>query len=210
MLFKTGKITTPYFSCAHRILTEIETPKKSDRMLPRRALENMDKSNNMEGAIQDGIICGSDDDEPDLEESDNVWKDEGISSHVLIGDYRVTAKVKVGRLEYVLASIDLPIHRIPTALIVNLEDPNITFMTRMVCYIPSIFSSEQGCFACKRVDLALIQVERYELDLASRDAVFAAQRETRRREGTTAEDTAATYDLYFLFNFFALIVLTGS
>ncbi|KAJ6563168.1 hypothetical protein B0H10DRAFT_2363280 [Mycena sp. CBHHK59/15] len=45
-------------------------------------------------------LC-SDDDEPDLEESDTVWQDEGISSHVLIGDYRVTAKVKVGRLEYV-------------------------------------------------------------------------------------------------------------
>ncbi|KAJ6547843.1 hypothetical protein B0H10DRAFT_2447483 [Mycena sp. CBHHK59/15] len=68
-------------------------------------------------------LC-SDDDEPDLEESDTVWQDEGISSHVLIGDYRVTAKVKVGRLEYVsgLPSI-YPIHRVPTALIVNLEDP---------------------------------------------------------------------------------------
>ncbi|KAJ6591877.1 hypothetical protein B0H10DRAFT_2233193 [Mycena sp. CBHHK59/15] len=40
-------------------------------------------------------LC-SDDDEPDLEESDTVWQDEGISSHVLIGDYRVTAKVKLG------------------------------------------------------------------------------------------------------------------
>ncbi|KAJ6550908.1 hypothetical protein B0H10DRAFT_2447027 [Mycena sp. CBHHK59/15] len=68
-------------------------------------------------------LC-SDDDEPDLEESDTVWQDEGISSHVLIGDYRVTEKVKVGRLEYVsgLPSI-YPIHRVPTALIVNLEDP---------------------------------------------------------------------------------------
>ncbi|KAJ6543345.1 hypothetical protein B0H10DRAFT_2443547 [Mycena sp. CBHHK59/15] len=176
-------------------------------------------------------LC-SDDDEPDLEESDNVWKDEGISSHVLIGDYRVTAKVKVGRLEYVsgLPSI-YPIHRIPTALIVNLEDPKyniydkdgvlhtVDFLIKnkdndswksssgtadtdvQVMFEPGeppircrrSRMSCKGCFACKRVDLALIQVERYELDLASRDAVFAAQRETRRREGTTAEDTAATF-----------------
>ncbi|KAJ6605718.1 hypothetical protein B0H10DRAFT_2440161 [Mycena sp. CBHHK59/15] len=176
-------------------------------------------------------LC-SDDDEPDLEESDTVWQDEGISSHVLIGDYRVTAKVKVGRLEYVsgLPSI-YPIHRVPTALIVNLEDPKyniydkdgvlhtVDFLIKnkdndswksssgtadtdvQVMFEPGqppircrrSRMSCKGCFACERVDPVLIQVERYELDPASRDAVFAAQRETRRREGTTAEDTTATF-----------------
>ncbi|KAJ6550901.1 hypothetical protein B0H10DRAFT_2202252, partial [Mycena sp. CBHHK59/15] len=182
--------------------------------------------------ISTAIDLCSDDDEPDLEESDTVWQDEGISSHVLIGDYRVTAKVKVGRLEYVSGlPLIYPIHRVPTALIVNLEDPKyniydkdgvlhtVDFLIKnkdndswksssgtadtdvQVMFEPGqppircrrSRMSCKGCFACERVDPVLIQVERYELDPASRDAVFAAQRETRRREGTTAEDTAATF-----------------
>ncbi|KAJ7225030.1 hypothetical protein C8J57DRAFT_1590778 [Mycena rebaudengoi] len=45
----------------------------------------------------------------------------------------------------------------------------------------------KGSYACERVDPKLINVVRWDLDLASRDAVFAAQRQTRREEGTTAE-----------------------
>ncbi|KAJ6573319.1 hypothetical protein B0H10DRAFT_1964097 [Mycena sp. CBHHK59/15] len=49
----------------------------------------------------------------------------------------------------------------------------------------------QGCHACSAVDEALLKVVRYDLDPKSRDAVFAAQRETRRNEGGTAERRAA-------------------
>jgi hypothetical protein len=46
----------------------------------------------------------------------------------------------------------------------------------------------KGSHACERVDPALIRVERYDLNPASRDAVFAARQETRRTEGATAEN----------------------
>ncbi|KAJ7469936.1 hypothetical protein B0H11DRAFT_2042902 [Mycena galericulata] len=49
----------------------------------------------------------------------------------------------------------------------------------------------RGAYACERVDLALLEVERRDLDPASRDAIFAAQRQTRREEGTTAERKVA-------------------
>ncbi|KAK7008311.1 hypothetical protein R3P38DRAFT_3280934 [Favolaschia claudopus] len=51
----------------------------------------------------------------------------------------------------------------------------------------------KGAHACERIDPALIQVARFDLDPATRDAVFAAQQDTRRREGTTVEDIVATY-----------------
>ncbi|KAJ6618034.1 hypothetical protein B0H10DRAFT_1947836 [Mycena sp. CBHHK59/15] len=51
----------------------------------------------------------------------------------------------------------------------------------------------QGCHACSAVDEALLKVVRYDLDPKSRDAVFAAQRETRRNEGGTAERRAAAF-----------------
>ncbi|KAJ7878223.1 hypothetical protein B0H13DRAFT_1892847 [Mycena leptocephala] len=45
----------------------------------------------------------------------------------------------------------------------------------------------KGSYVCERVDERLLDVTRRDLDPASRDAVFAAQRQTRREEGTTAE-----------------------
>ncbi|KAJ6549308.1 hypothetical protein DFH09DRAFT_1502776 [Mycena vulgaris] len=54
----------------------------------------------------------------------------------------------------------------------------------------------KGGHACERVNPKLMHVERYDLDPASRDAVFAAQQDTRRREGTTVEDrTAGFFDI---------------
>lgn len=49
----------------------------------------------------------------------------------------------------------------------------------------------RGAFACESIDPALLDVVRYELDPSSRDAVLAAQAETRRNEGTTPEQHAA-------------------
>ncbi|KAJ7933578.1 hypothetical protein B0H13DRAFT_1856083 [Mycena leptocephala] len=45
----------------------------------------------------------------------------------------------------------------------------------------------KGSYVCERVDERLLDVTRRDLDPASREAVFAAQRQTRREEGTTAE-----------------------
>ena len=54
-----------------------------------------------------------------------------------------------------------------------------------------IADSASGSYVCERVDERLVNVKRRDLDPASRDAVFAAQRQTRREEGTTAERKAA-------------------
>lgn len=49
----------------------------------------------------------------------------------------------------------------------------------------------KGAFACKFIDKSLLDVTRYELDPASRDAVLSAQADTRRNDGTTPEQSAA-------------------
>ncbi|KAJ7144653.1 hypothetical protein C8R44DRAFT_974048 [Mycena epipterygia] len=50
-----------------------------------------------------------------------------------------------------------------------------------------------GCHACSAVNPALLNVTRHELDITSRDAVFAAQRDTRRKEGETPEQRATAF-----------------
>ncbi|KAK6992570.1 hypothetical protein R3P38DRAFT_3084685 [Favolaschia claudopus] len=50
-----------------------------------------------------------------------------------------------------------------------------------------------GAYVCERVDPRLLEVERRDLDTASRDRVFAAQRQTRREEGTTGEQKAVEF-----------------
>ncbi|KAJ6582744.1 hypothetical protein B0H10DRAFT_2198444 [Mycena sp. CBHHK59/15] len=51
----------------------------------------------------------------------------------------------------------------------------------------------KGCHACSAVDPALLDITRYELDVTSRDAIFDAQRETRRNEGETPEQRATAF-----------------
>ncbi|KAF7374069.1 hypothetical protein MSAN_00287800 [Mycena sanguinolenta] len=63
-------------------------------------------------------------------------------------------------------------------------DPILCHRSRLKC---------KGAFACERVDPRLLEVVRRDLDPASRDAVFAAQRQTRRDEGTTAERRATQF-----------------
>jgi hypothetical protein len=49
----------------------------------------------------------------------------------------------------------------------------------------------RGAFTCENLDAALLaNVVRLELDPTSRNAVLATQAETRRSEGTTAEQHA--------------------
>lgn len=51
----------------------------------------------------------------------------------------------------------------------------------------------RGLFGCEpeNIDAALLEVTRFELDPAPRTAILAAQAETRRYEGTTAEHNVA-------------------
>ncbi|KAJ6596762.1 hypothetical protein B0H10DRAFT_1959922 [Mycena sp. CBHHK59/15] len=51
----------------------------------------------------------------------------------------------------------------------------------------------KGAFACENVDPALLSVVCHDLDPVSRYAVFAAQRETPWREGTTSESNATIF-----------------
>ncbi|KAJ7455398.1 hypothetical protein FB451DRAFT_1515958, partial [Mycena latifolia] len=63
-------------------------------------------------------------------------------------------------------------------------------------------STCKGAHACEQIDPTLLQVVRFELDPASRDAVIAAQGETRRKEGTTPEQHVA---LCFLLKFMKIV-----
>lgn len=51
-----------------------------------------------------------------------------------------------------------------------------------------IRSDCKGAYACDQLDPALRKVVRFELDSGPRDVIIAAQQETRRREGNTAEE----------------------
>ncbi|KAJ7170422.1 hypothetical protein C8R43DRAFT_830698, partial [Mycena crocata] len=62
------------------------------------------------------------------------------------------------------------------------EEPIRCRRARMTC---------NGCGACERIDRKLIQIDRYDLDPATRNAVLEAQQDTRRRAGATAEDRTA-------------------
>ncbi|KAJ6607624.1 hypothetical protein B0H10DRAFT_2227630 [Mycena sp. CBHHK59/15] len=51
----------------------------------------------------------------------------------------------------------------------------------------------KGSYACEHTDTALLDVVRHDLHPATRDAVFAAQRETRRQEGRTPEQRVTEF-----------------
>ncbi|KAJ6573309.1 hypothetical protein B0H10DRAFT_2199442 [Mycena sp. CBHHK59/15] len=51
----------------------------------------------------------------------------------------------------------------------------------------------KGSYACKHVDPALLNVVRRDLNPATQDAVFAAQRETRRQEGKSPEQRVTEF-----------------
>ncbi|KAJ7817561.1 hypothetical protein B0H13DRAFT_1922857 [Mycena leptocephala] len=57
-------------------------------------------------------------------ESDTHWED-GATSMARIGSFRITRKVKVERIEYVTGAPSiLPIFRTPTAIVIDLSDPD--------------------------------------------------------------------------------------
>ncbi|KAJ6461772.1 hypothetical protein C8R45DRAFT_1220718 [Mycena sanguinolenta] len=51
----------------------------------------------------------------------------------------------------------------------------------------------RGVFTCTNIDPALLKVTRFDLDPSSRNAVLAAQAETRRKDGTTSEHNVALF-----------------
>ncbi|KAJ6605644.1 hypothetical protein B0H10DRAFT_2311707 [Mycena sp. CBHHK59/15] len=51
----------------------------------------------------------------------------------------------------------------------------------------------KGAYACDQLDPALRDILRFELDSGPRDAIIAAQQETRRREGNTAEERVVLF-----------------
>ncbi|KAF7333797.1 hypothetical protein MVEN_02336500 [Mycena venus] len=173
-----------------------------------------------------------DESDSDLVESDTHWEDDFMSL-VRIGNFRITQKVKVGRIEYIpdLACI-YPIFYEPTAIGVNLSDSRhqlINSQTEALYSLDSLIcnadsdtwawdagsgkgnstawftftpgkspiecrcarSNCRSAFTCENIDPALRQVTRFKLDPTSRNVVLAAQAETRRHEGTTAEQNVA-------------------
>ncbi|KAJ7484769.1 hypothetical protein B0H11DRAFT_2279492 [Mycena galericulata] len=73
--------------------------------------------------------------------------------------------------------------------------------TALVTFVPGEAAIEcrrasgrcKGAFACERIDRKLINIIRYELDPAPRDAILSAQADTRRNDGTTPEQNAAIF-----------------
>jgi hypothetical protein len=56
----------------------------------------------------------------------------------------------------------------------------------------------KGVYACSGIDSALLDVERYDLDPATRLKTFEAQKLTRLDERSSVEQRAATYTCSFL------------
>jgi hypothetical protein len=56
----------------------------------------------------------------------------------------------------------------------------------------------KGVYACLGIDPVLLDVERHELDPATRLKVFTAQKATRMDEQSSVEQRAATYALPFI------------
>ncbi|KAJ7793966.1 hypothetical protein B0H14DRAFT_3497497 [Mycena olivaceomarginata] len=73
--------------------------------------------------------------------------------------------------------------------------PSETSYTESDSYLPSDehTGTVRGSYHCNQVNLGLLNVIRRDLDPASREAVFTAQRQTRREDGSTAERKVAEF-----------------
>ncbi|KAJ6591397.1 hypothetical protein B0H10DRAFT_1960790 [Mycena sp. CBHHK59/15] len=132
-------------------------------------------------------------DESDLVESDTVWQDNG-TSRVRIGQFRPTRKTSVERMEYRAGPAAVyPIHRDNDSWDWggggSRARAKVTFApgeTPVDCR--RIRCDCKGAYACDQLDPALRDILRFELDSGPRNAIIAAQQETRRREDNTAEE----------------------
>jgi len=67
----------------------------------------------------------------DLQKSDTLWLDPGISALVRIGDFRVTQEVTVQRIEYLTEFASLyPILETPTAIVIDAQDAKFDFRNK--------------------------------------------------------------------------------
>ncbi|KAJ6597850.1 hypothetical protein B0H10DRAFT_2231979 [Mycena sp. CBHHK59/15] len=156
---------------------------------------------------------------PDLEDSDTeslrksgtIWIDTHISSMVrkIRMNFTSDDRTHVEAMEYVTGGLPSvsPVPRIPTAFILNFSDPKFNHFDNDGNLIPVDGlikrqdndgwhgNSGRGDTTVDviAVDPALVNVTRYELDITSRDAVFAALRDTRRKEGETLEQRATSF-----------------
>ncbi|KAJ6605219.1 hypothetical protein DFH09DRAFT_1353754 [Mycena vulgaris] len=103
-----------------------------------------------------------------LQDSDTLWLDDGLSSRD--ND-----------------SFEGPTGTGDSKVLVTFEPgqpPILCRRSRLGC---------KGSYACEHTDTALLDVVRRDLHPATRDAVFAAQRETRRQEGRTPEQRVTEF-----------------
>ncbi|KAJ7757397.1 hypothetical protein DFH07DRAFT_958754 [Mycena maculata] len=149
----------------------------------------------------------TDDDASDLEESDTVWQDDG-KSFLRTGKLRVTQKLTVERVEYrVGPAVIYPIHRTRTAIVVDLanatyRDPgtNQLYTLNTIIMNADNDSWEWLCGSRKTVQVVFthgkkpIECQRIRYKCkAPRNAIIAAQQDTRRREGNTQEERVAIF-----------------
>jgi hypothetical protein len=66
-------------------------------------------------------------DKPRRQESDTIWQDLGLSSELLVGEFRLTMKLTVKQIEYVSGGFPSiwPIPRVPTAFIISSDSTAI-------------------------------------------------------------------------------------
>ncbi|KAJ6600110.1 hypothetical protein B0H10DRAFT_2231069 [Mycena sp. CBHHK59/15] len=205
------------------VIEELRHTSRSSSTIPSSRGDSVHDSETEFGEPQmaspsDDEAENSSDSESELLESDTVWQDDGTSL-VRIGKFKPTQKVTVERMEYREGPASIyPILRIPTGIVIDLSDEkywlrdpvtNELTMTRgggaragaKVTFAPGekaidcqrIRATCKGVHACDQLDAALRDVVRFELDPASRDAISAAQQETRRRKGNTSEDRVALF-----------------
>ncbi|KAJ7845548.1 hypothetical protein B0H14DRAFT_3139049 [Mycena olivaceomarginata] len=79
--------------------------------------------NDCDGSKSEDELVSDSEDEPVAIVSDTYWPD-NITSFVRIGNFRITQKVKVERIEYLSALPSIfPVFRMPTAIVIDLSDP---------------------------------------------------------------------------------------
>ncbi|KAJ7805829.1 hypothetical protein B0H14DRAFT_3770242 [Mycena olivaceomarginata] len=79
--------------------------------------------NDCDGSKSEDELVSDSEDEPVAIVSDTYWPD-NITSFVRIGNFSITQKVKVERIEYLSALPSIfPVFRMPTAIVIDLSDP---------------------------------------------------------------------------------------
>ncbi|KAJ6595251.1 hypothetical protein DFH09DRAFT_1413358 [Mycena vulgaris] len=152
------------------VMEALQCTFRSSSAIPLSDAHDFPDDNSDAGEPDSASEGSADGDDSELLESDTVWASDDGTSRMRIGDFRVTQKISVKRMEYREGPGEkaVPCRRI-----------------RYDC---------KGAHACDQLDTALLTVARFELDdPAPRKAIIVAQQETRRREGNTPEERVALF-----------------